>query len=391
MYEKFYHLKEKPFKIIPNPNALFLSSRYENALTYLEYGLTEKTGFILLTGEIGMGKTTLVRYFLNKLGPHVDAGVIFNTNVNADQILKMILLEFDLAPSDRDKSEDLDVLYQYLIERYREGKQVVLIIDEAQNLTREALEEVRMLSNLQTDEEALIQIMIVGQPELNRKLEQPGLAQFSQRIAVRYHLSPLSREECHEYIAHRLRAAGGNPDVFLPDAMNLIYETARGIPRTINLLCDASLVYGYADEINTIGEYVVQQVIDDNEGVGITPGTWPEEAAAVPNRKDGADLKFIPLTENGLEQEAGSRLYAEGELLEKIVSIESAVQELRNALGEDQKLMQSKMASEQKKLMQKVVKLLVAERKQYVRLARAYGRLQEKYHLLKEKGKPFQG
>ncbi|RPJ81754.1 MAG: AAA family ATPase, partial [Deltaproteobacteria bacterium] len=160
MYKKFYNLNEKPFKIVPNPNFLFLSPRYENALTYLEYGLSEKSGFIMLTGEIGMGKTTLIRYLLNKMESEMEVGVILNTNVTSDQILKLILLEFELPTSEGDKSKELETLYRFLIEQYKMGKQVLIIIDEAQNLTDEALEEVRMLSNLQSDEEILLQIMV---------------------------------------------------------------------------------------------------------------------------------------------------------------------------------------------------------------------------------------
>ncbi|UCF94526.1 MAG: AAA family ATPase, partial [Desulfobacterales bacterium] len=247
MYQKFYGLRDKPFQIVPNPTYLYKSLHHENALTYLEYGLSENVGFILLTGEIGSGKTTLIQYILNKLGGDTVAAVIFNTNVSADQLLGLILTEFELAFKEGDKAGTLDTLNQFLIQKYAEKKQVLLIIDEAQNLSAEALEEVRMLSNLQSEDQALLQIMLVGQPELIAKLRKPSLMQFTQRIAVSYHLASLTREETGNYIAFRLEKAGGRADLFSPEAVDLIHRLAGGIPRSINLLCQAALVYGFAD------------------------------------------------------------------------------------------------------------------------------------------------
>jgi general secretion pathway protein A len=376
MYKKFYNLNEKPFKIVPNPNFLFLSPRYENALTYLEYGLAEKSGFIMLTGEIGMGKTTLIRYLLNKLESKMEVGVILNTNVNADQILKLILLEFELPTSEGDKSKELETLYRFLIEQYKVGKQVILIIDEAQNLTDEALEEVRMLSNLQSDEEILLQVMVVGQPELKKRLREPGLAQFSQRIAVSYHLSPVTRKECYDYIAHRLKAAGGSPDIFLQDAMDMIYDNSGGIPRTINLLCDACLVYGFADEIEKIGKYIVQQVIDDKEGMGIMTDSV----------KEGSSVQLVPLNERDEKRKQIPPLVECGEdLIKEIQRIEGKVQELEISAGENKTVLEKKIDQGQKKILGKLIRLLLAERKQNARLMLEYGSLKEKYRMLEKK------
>lgn len=385
MYQKFYNLSEKPFKIVPNPKSLFLSPRYENALTYLEYGLMEKNGFIMLTGEIGMGKTTLIRYLLNKLESKMDVGVIFNTNVNADQILKLILLEFELPNSVGDKTKDLDTLYQFLIKQYQLGKQVLLIIDEAQNLTAEALEEVRMLSNLQSDEEILLQVMVVGQPELKKKLEKPELAQFSQRIAVSYHLSPLTREECCEYIAHRLTSAGGAADIFLNSAIESIYECSGGIPRTINLLCDACLVYGFADEIPKIGEYIVQQVIDDKGGMGIFTGSQINAPFSVSASEDRSVIRFMPLDEFSEKKTVDSHDQYHESLLQKITFIEAKVRELEAMLSENKTLLAKKMDTIQKDGFKKVARMLIAERKHNAKLLHDYGRLQEKYQTLKKK------
>jgi len=213
MYKEFYGLQEKPFQIVPNPDYLYKSNKHQNALTYLEYGLSENVGFILLTGEIGSGKTTLIQYMLNKLDNDTDVAVVFNTNVSAEQLLNMILNEFEVERPASDKAATLEAINAFLIQKYAEKKQVLLIIDEAQNLSADALEEVRMLSNLQTEDQALLQIMLVGQPELETKLRSPGLAQFSQRIAVNFHLEGLSREETENYINFRTQKSRQLPQV----------------------------------------------------------------------------------------------------------------------------------------------------------------------------------
>lgn len=263
MYEKHYGLTTKPFSIVPNPDILYRSRNHENALTYLEYGLREKVGFILLTGEIGSGKTTLIRYMLNDIDSQTDVAVIFNTNFSADQLLRRILSEFEISCGDVDKERHLETLYRFLIERYAQGRYPLVIIDEAQNLSDDALEDIRMLSNLQTDKHILLQIMLVGQTELRNRLISPVLRQVAQRIAVNYHLSPLDAPQANHYIAYRIQKAGGPTDLFSTEAMNLIYENSGGIPRTINILCDAGLVYGYAENRQRIDRAMMQRVLDD--------------------------------------------------------------------------------------------------------------------------------
>ncbi len=269
MYENFYGLKEKPFQITPNPKYLYLSPVHENALTYLEYGLMENVGFILLTGNIGTGKTTMVRYLLDQFETEKEIAVIFNTNVTADELLCLILQSFELEPKNGNKTKNLEIFQEFLIDRYSKNKQVLLIIDEAQNLSDDALEQVRMLSNLQSDDQNLIQIMLVGQPELKDRLKQPSHNPLSQRIAVNFFLSGLTDKETRSYIAYRLEKVGGNPDIFTPEAVDVIYRVSRGIPRTINLLCDAALVYGFGYELETIEVPVIEQVIKDKGGMGI--------------------------------------------------------------------------------------------------------------------------
>lgn len=278
MYENFYHLTTKPFQMVPNPAFLYLSDLHRNALTYLEYGVLERVGFVLLTGEVGTGKTTLIRYLLDKLPATTAPALLFNTNVNGEQLIRLILHEFEVEPVES-KAGNIDLLQQYLIARYAAGKNPLLIIDEAQNLSDEALEEVRMLSNLQTDDEMLLQVIIAGQPELKKRLNSPHLAQLRQRIAASYHLTALSEQETAAYIAARLVKAGGDAALFREEAVADVFRASGGIPRTINLLCDAALVYGFADGIARIDPAIIEQVITHNQW-----GSRPETETEAPCR-----------------------------------------------------------------------------------------------------------
>jgi general secretion pathway protein A len=270
MYENHFGFTIKPFQTIPNPEVFYPSPKHENALTYLEYGLMERTGFILLTGEIGSGKTTLIKHLINKFESEIDIAVIFNTNVTSEQLIGLILNEFELGLGIGSKADALDILYQFLINKFAHNRRVLLVIDEAQNLSRDALEEVRMLSNLQSDDQMLLQIMLVGQPELRTRIRKPNLAQLNQRITVAYHLPALTREETEGYITFRIKKAGGKPGLFTREAIDLIHETSMGIPRTINIICDTALVYAYADDLENINAPIIQQVIDDREGTGLS-------------------------------------------------------------------------------------------------------------------------
>ena len=280
MYEHFYGLKEKPFQIVPNPSYLYMSPVHENALTYLEYGLMENVGFILLTGKVGTGKTTLVRHIMDQFETVKEIAVIFNTNVTTDELIHLILQSFELEPEVGNKTKNLDIFQHFLIEKYAENKQVLLIVDEAQNLSDEALEEVRMFSNLQSDDQSLIQIMLVGQPELKDRLLQPGHNPFAQRIAVNFFLSGLSDKETKSYIAYRLEKAGGRPDIFSQEAIDIIFKASGGIPRSINLICDTALVYGFGYELETIDAPVIEQVVKDKGGMGINAETENKAGAS---------------------------------------------------------------------------------------------------------------
>ena len=287
MYEEFYGFKEKPFQIVPNPDYLYFSPKHKAALTCLEYALTDNVGYVMLTGEIGSGKTTLIRYLLNQMESDVEVAVIFNTNLTSEQLLSHILQKFDLEPVEGDKLSNLKTLEHFLYQKYEERKKVLLIIDEAQNLTNEILEEIRMLSNIQSDEWMLLQIVFVGQPELTARIKNPALAQFNQRIAVNHHLQALTMEETVKYINFRLEKAGGDSDLFTSHAMDKIYQASGGIPRTINLLCDATLVYGFADEISRIDVPTVEKVIEELGIMGLYDAKVCEVNPALP----AAELK----------------------------------------------------------------------------------------------------
>ena len=264
MYEQYFSLKCKPFELIPNPDFLFMSSTHKKAITYLDYGIKERIGFILLTGEIGSGKTTIIRNLIKNLNGSVRLSRVNNTKVSSEQLLSMINEDFGLDVEGKSKSKLLSELNEFLIEEYSNKHQPVLLIDEAQNLSPELLEEIRLLSNLETDRAKLLQIILVGQPELKKTLFTPELMQLRQRININYHISPLSIDETAQYIKHRLSLAG-NPNVidFSGDILQEIYQFSRGIPRLINILCDFSLLTAFTDGVEKVSPPIINEVIND--------------------------------------------------------------------------------------------------------------------------------
>lgn len=288
MYEKFYGLNEKPFQILSDPAYLFMSKAHESAYTHLEYGILENKGFVVITGEIGSGKTTLINYLLDKIEGTIQTALINNTLVKPGQLIKMLCQDFEIDIRGLDEAELLTAFYQFLIEQYKRRKRVILIIDEAQNLSIESLEEIRMLSNFEMDKQHLFQIILVGQPELRLKLQRKTLEQLAQRVSVHYHISGLGPEEVDAYIKYRMQIAGSkNPDVFMPDALEAIYAYSRGIPRLINILCDTALVYGYADGLKTIGREVIESVIQEREVGGFKDFT--ETGGREPSLPEGGN------------------------------------------------------------------------------------------------------
>ncbi|MDD2388633.1 MAG: AAA family ATPase [Desulfobacterales bacterium] len=270
MYESFYGLKEKPFQILPDPGYLFMSKGHENAYIHLEYAVFENKGFVVITGEIGSGKTTLINLLLNKIQQDIQVALINNTCIQPGQLLKMICQEFELQVSGMDETEMRGVFYSFLLEEFSRNRRVTLIIDEAQNLATEMLEQLRLLSNLEAEKHHLLQMVLVGQPELKYKLQRKELEQFVQRITVHCHLDALNPEEVDDYIRFRLKVAGAEKhDIFGQKAVESISNYSKGIPRLINILCDTALVYGFADGLKTIDEKVIENVVTAREAGGI--------------------------------------------------------------------------------------------------------------------------
>ncbi len=264
MYESWYGFLEKPFNLTPDPKYLYLSPRHAEAFAHLEFGRRERGGFILITGEVGTGKTTLARYFLSKLGPDTRSAFVLYPALTADELLRTILDDLHVKPEGDSKKSLVDALHRFLLESRAGGRNVVLLIDEAQDLSAEVLEQIRLISNLETDTEKLIQIVLIGQSELRDMLARHELRQLAQRVTARYHLAPLSLAETGEYVRHRVTVAGGEGKVgFTSDALAAVHRSSGGVPRLVNLVCDRALLAGYVQGSRTITAAMVRQAADE--------------------------------------------------------------------------------------------------------------------------------
>jgi len=282
MYTSFFGLQEKPFAITPDPRYLYLSERHAEALAHLLYGINEAGGFIQLTGEVGTGKTTVIRSLLEQLPGHAEVALILNPRVTPAEFLLTICEELHLpvAEGTRDSTKTLmDMLGHYLLDAHARGRRVVLIVDEAQNLSFETLEQVRLLTNLETATTKLLQIILIGQEELRALLEQPDLRQLAQRITGRYHLSPLSRDETAGYVKHRMRVAGATAEAFTPSALREIHRLSGGIPRVINVVCDRALLGAFTREDHRVGAAYIRQAAAEVYGRPV-PAPWLRWATA---------------------------------------------------------------------------------------------------------------
>lgn len=277
MYKKFFGLRANPFNVNPDPRFLFLTRHTEEALACLTYGIQSRKGFVLLTGEVGTGKTTLINKLLEWLRlQQVATAFIFNPRMNNPQFLDYMITDFGIQCESKAKSQILLRLYNWLLDRYRAGETAVLIVDEAQNLSDDLLEEIRLMTNLETFTEKLLQIVLVGQPELEQKLKQPHLRQLRQRLTLRAKTHPLSLEETKAYVAQRLRIAGSNgQQVFDPEALNAIYRYSIGIPRVVNLICEHCLVSCFVDQQKVVTATVVESVARDFDLGDSTAWTQP--------------------------------------------------------------------------------------------------------------------
>lgn len=267
MYKEFYHLRESPFNVTSDPDFFFSSAHHIEAFSHLFYGIQQRKGIIVITGEIGTGKTTLCRMLLNRLDKNVRTALILNPNFSAIQLLQIIVKDLGIEGDFRNKFTLVNALNEFLLLETSRGHNVVIIIDEAQNLSVRQLEQIRLLSNLETEKEKLLQIVLIGQPELAEKLTLSSLRQLNQRVTVRYHIMPLSKEELRAYIHHRLKIAQPQDNSsrvhFTDSAIDLIYEKSKGTPRMINILCDRALLAGFIAETHTIDENIIQRTVEE--------------------------------------------------------------------------------------------------------------------------------
>ncbi|HEY2462504.1 MAG TPA: AAA family ATPase [Steroidobacteraceae bacterium] len=276
MYTSFFGLAEKPFAITPDPRYLYLSERHAEALAHLLYGINESGGFIQLTGEVGTGKTTVVRTLLSRVPHHADVAVILNPRITPVEFLLTICEELGLSIADADRDsvkQMVDALNRRLLNAHAEGRRIIVLVDEAQNLSIDVLEQVRLLTNLETPTQKLLQIILIGQPELRELLDRTDLRQLAQRITGRYHLKPLSREETKGYVRHRLRVAGATEEIFTPGALTELHRLSLGIPRVINVACDRALLGAYTQETKKITASLVRRAAGEVYGRRFFP-TW---------------------------------------------------------------------------------------------------------------------
>jgi len=312
MYEQFYGFKERPFSLLPDPDFLFLGDKHQAALDLLELTIFNQAGFCVVSGDIGAGKTTLIRELLNRLDDNICVGLISNTHPSFGELLQWIMAAFGLTCDSGDQFELHKRFLDFVIQQYSENKHTLLIIDEAQNLSVSAMEELRMLSNVNSDKDLVLQVILVGQHQLRDKLQLPELQQFAQRIAVDHHLTGLDEKETCDYIQYRLTRAGGSADLFSEDACRTVYRCSDGIPRLINGICDICLVYGYSDKSPVITPELVREVVNDQRTGHIrTPADKLSKQAG-----DVALTAFASTLADGarsLEHESATRLQPEPE------------------------------------------------------------------------------
>lgn len=288
MYERYFQLRERPFALSPDPDYLYPSKVHQEALSYLRYGIEGHAGFVVITGEIGSGKTTMLQSLLGRLDRNTAVARIVNTMFDARELLEAIVLDFGMDPTGLSKPVLLHRLGQFLVQQRQANRLTLLVIDEAQNLSLPALEEIRMLSNLETEKSKLIQIILIGQPDLRDKLALPQLEQLRQRITVSYHLQPLDAGETHNYINHRLRrAAIGTPVEFPQDVTEMIHARSRGVPRIINVIADATLLFAYGVDRRDIEAGIVREALEELDATGVlasyhAEGGHPEAAPPRP-------------------------------------------------------------------------------------------------------------
>jgi len=269
MYEEFYHFTDKPFTLSPDPAFLYLGKSHRRAMNILEYGIESDSGITVISGEVGTGKTTLLRALLSELGDNYTVGMITNTQQDFGDLLKWVLLSYNIETDETDRVKLYKRLVEFINTEHEAGRRVILIIDEAQNLGKDALEDIRMLTNINVDKDMVLQLILVGQPELIEMLRKKELRQFAQRVSADYLLQPLTFSETQKYIRHRIKVAGGDEDLFALTAYATVYYHSGGIPRVINTICEMALVYGFADEAPRIRKEIILDAIRDRKVGGL--------------------------------------------------------------------------------------------------------------------------
>ena len=367
MYERFYNLRERPFALSPDPEYLYLSRVHREALDSIRYGIESRAGFIVITGDIGAGKTTLLQTIVQRLDERTVVARLVNTTLDPRELVEAILLEFGLDTTGKSKPALLRDLGLFLVRLRSEGRRPLLVVDEAQNLTAAALEEIRLLSNLETEKSKLLQILLAGQPNLRDTIASPELEQFRQRVAVSYHLIPLDAQETAAYIHSRLdHAAIGTPPRFPADAAELVHRRSGGVPRIINVICDAALVFGYAEERRQIDLSLIQDVVAELELTGVLKAETaasattasavavPAVAAAAPARApaaaQGSDMPAVLRSDLQNEalaraaQETAARAAALSSREQTLLQRERELAEQRRVLAEEYRLLRHRRA-----------------------------------------------
>ncbi len=339
MYTKFYGLSDKPFNISPDPNYLYRSPNHKKALAHLEYGLLGQVGLTLVTGDVGTGKTTIIRYIVEHYRNDLLVGVIFNTNVSPAEFFSLILSAFNLESAGGRKNEQLDQFKQFLNKQRAEKRKISIIIDEAQGLSDETLEEVRLLSNIQIDYPDVMQIILIGQPELLERILTPRWVSLGQRIGVNFHLESLDEQQSCQYIAHRIEQAGGTQSIFSEAALKLIYKHSNGIPRLINLICDAALVYGYGDDLSAVDAPIIEVVVKERAGIGL-------------KKELGA-----------LESRASNKQNNNGHVEHRLQNLEDELREIKNQLEWQQDAISQLIPRSKEDLISKAKIIIAKERR----------------------------